>query len=222
MKLTTPVNFGIYRLYQKTNETFGFLAFWKSGYSQIRYLKQRNEELAVAGQNAKDLKSENAILKSQFRETPELAASLLPAGVVGFERYLLLDKGAKEGVKAGQTVLYKQLLVGKINKVFDHQSQVLLLTDPSAKITVISTKNKSKGVLEGTFGTGLTLTHVVSADSLEPEETLETWGGQDYPERFLAGKILEIAKKESELFKTAKVAPLVDYNKLTTVFVLLN
>ncbi len=220
--ITTPVNFGIYNIYQKTDTTFGFLGFWKNGYSEISYLKQRNEELAVTAQNAAELKKENEILKAQFSQTPAFAQNLLPARVVGLERYLYLDKGEKDGVKLNDSVVLNSLIVGKINKVLDRQSQVLLLTDPEAKTAVISSTNRSKGILEGTFGTGLLLTHVATGDKIDAEETVEAWGGQEYPSGFLVGKIMTIDNKSSELFKTASVQPLVDYNKLTTVFILLN
>lgn len=222
LNLTTPVQFGIYRFYQESNNTFGFLAFWKSGYKEIAYLKQRNQELLVLAQKVEKMSEENAILKNQFAQTPQIAEQLLPARVIGLNRYLFLDKGEKDKVKMGQTVLLSSFLVGKISKVSFRQSRVLLPTDPGSKITVISSHNRSKGILLGDYGTGLTLNSVLQADQLDVEETLETWGAEDFPSGLLVGKIISSSSKESELFKTAKVAPLLDYNKLTTVFVLLN
>ncbi len=220
--ITMPIQFGVYRAYQGVGNTFSFLTFWKSGYSQIAYLKQRNAQLLVTAQKVKELTEENQFLKSQLAQTPELAPSLLPAEVVGYQRFLILNKGSLDKVKTGETVLVNDFLVGKIKKTEEHQSQVTVLTDPNSKIPVISSNNNSKGILQGTFGTGLILTNVLQGDTLDLEEILKTWGDEDYPANLLVGKISGIESQESALFKTARVTPLIDYNKLTTVFILVN
>ncbi|MCL5676079.1 MAG: rod shape-determining protein MreC [Patescibacteria group bacterium] len=222
LSITAPATLAVYKASQNFKDAFGFLTFFKSGYQQIEFLKQRNRELLVEAQKTRDLTRENNILKSQFAQTPAFSPRLLPAGVIGFDRYLILDKGSASRVKSGQAVLINNFLVGEINRVYLNQSSVMLITDPLSKIAVISSQNRSKGILQGTFGTGMVLNNVQTGDSLNKEETLETWGDVNFPAGLLTGKIAGITNKASELFKSAEVEPLVDFNKLTTVFILLN
>lgn len=220
--LTTPVEYGAYSVYRNLTNALGFITFWKSGYQEIARLKQRNLELAVDADLVRKLKEENSLLRSQLAVSSASAGMLLAAKVVSSGKYLVIDKGLKDGIKTGQTVVLNNVLVGHITKTDDFQSKIIMPTDPDEKIVVISTKNRSRGLVKGIFGSRMELGEVLQADKIDIEETVETYGDEKMDSGLLVGKITKIVKSDSALFQKAELKPLLEYNKLSLVFVKLN
>lgn len=219
LNLTTPIEYGIYSLHQNASSAFSFLTFWKSGYQQISYLKQRNAELIVSADLVRKLKEENEILKSQFSNFSSQTKDLLPANIIGLNRFLFINKGAKDAVKKGQAVLFNNILVGVVKSVDENLSKVELPTDPEAKIAVRTSSNGAKGILHGAFSKELILDEVIQSDKIDLNETMETFSSDLIPAGILVAKITKIINLNSSLFQKAVCEPLLDYDKLTMVFV---
>lgn len=217
--IITPLEIGVYSLAQTVSSEFSFLTFWKNGYYEIEYLKQRNRELIVEAAKVKSLTEENNSLKKQFAQTPQESQVLLPARVVSFSRYLILNKGTQEGVKKGQMVISEDILVGRVLEVENHEAKITLPTDPEEKIIVVTTKNRTKGLLTGSFSEDLVLDQVLQADRIEVEEIIETAGGDGLEKGIPVAKIKTVGGKPSDIFQSARAEPLLDYAKLTDVFV---
>ncbi|MBI3384792.1 rod shape-determining protein MreC [Candidatus Gottesmanbacteria bacterium] len=220
LTLSTPIEFGLYSFYQNTREKFGFLGFWQKGYQELAFLKQRNLELLTETELVQKLKEENEILRNQFATTSGLEAnSLVPARVVGYSRFLFLDKGQKQDVKVGSVVILNNILVGRVVSVEGNLAKVILPIDLESKIAVITSKNRAKGILKGAFGSLLTLDEILQSEKVESEETLETYGGEYFPNGILVAKIKKITGDPSATFQKAQAVALLEYDKLTMVFV---
>ena len=219
LSVLTPFEYGFYTIYKNTSSSFSFLTFWKSGYREIDYLKQRNLELTVDAVQARRLREENEILKSQFATGQVQPEVFLPAQVTGYNRYLFINKGKKDGVKTGQIAVLNTVLVGRVLMAEDNSSKIILPVDPEEKISAITTTNHSKGIVKGAFSVDLVLDDVLSADKLDPEETIETYGQENIPSGLVIGKIKEVQKSESAIFQKAKAKPLIEYGKLRMVFI---
>lgn len=69
------------------------------------------------------------------------------------------------------------------------------------------------------------LDNVVLAEGLEKDDLVSTKGDTDenglgFPPDLVVGKIVSVNKKASNLFQSADIRSLVDFNKLETVFVI--
>jgi rod shape-determining protein MreC len=200
---------------------FSFLTFWKSGASKISYLEQRVRELTVEAEKVNNLTLENESLRSQLGVPVSKNKKIVMANVVGTSVNLLIDKGQKDGIKEGLPVVYKDILVGKTTKVLENSSTVLILTDPSSKVTVTTSKTKAKGLLIGQFGVGVLMDKVVSEDVLSSEDVVVTSGEDGIIKGLLVGKIAEVKKEDAGVFQSAKISLLLDYQKLNQVFVII-
>ena len=216
---TSPLEYGAYSTYQNLTSMFGFIAFWRSGYQEITYLKQRNLELLVDADLVRKLKEENATLASQFAISTSPAKNLLPARVLSSGKNLIIDKGYGDGVKTGQTVMLNNVLIGYIVKTDENLAKIVLPVDPAEKIAVQTSRNKTRGLIKGVFGSEMELSVVLTADKIDLEETVETFGDSRIESGLLVGKITKIIKADSALFQKAEVKPLLEYNKLNLVFV---
>ncbi len=79
----------------------------------------------------------------------------VPAQVIGTSgtdqsRILYIDKGLKDGFTPDMPVMTADGIVGKLKDVFDHTSQVLLISDPTCGVGVILETTRTRGILKGT------------------------------------------------------------------------
>lgn len=220
--ITLPIESAMYHLYQSATNTFGFISFWHNGYQEINYLRQRNAELTVDAALTDKLKQENEILKNQFNTNSVNSVNLLPAKIIGYDRYLVINKGRKDHVAKGQIVVLKNILVGMVYKVEDKTSLIQIPTDPQSKIAVITTSNRAKGILTGYFGSEMVLEEVVQAEKVDLEEPIEAFFGDESNFNLIIGKVTKTLSSQSTIFQRFSVKPLLDFGKLTTVFIKIN
>lgn len=197
--------------------------------SEIDILKAENAKLLERLSEMNALKKDNEALRSQFQETIISPQKLLPAKIVGFSGQinnpttLILDQGTRSGVKKGMAVISKQNLVGIIGDTSSWDSELILPTSKRfSALAVTSTKN-TPGIINGEEDFIL-LTHVVITDTLSKNDLVVTRGGKDkngvgIPESLTIGKIVTVQKSETQPFQSAVIKSLVNFKKLTTVFV---
>lgn len=199
---------------------FSFFTFWRSGRAKIDNLEMRVRELTVEAEKVKNLEAENKALKEQLGIPISKERKLIMAGVVGFPKELILDKGLKDGVEEGMAVIYKDVFVGKVSKSLFNSSLVFTASDPMSKVTAVTSKTGAKGIVAGQFGSGASLEKVVSEDSLVMDDIVLTSGEDGVLKGLLIGKVSEIKREDAGVFQNAQLSLMLDYSKLTTVFVL--
>lgn len=171
------------------------------------------------------LKKENEDLRAQFGIAKSDKQQLVEASVLSTSRGFIIDKGVDDGIRAGQTVVFKNIFVGKIVVVGKKTSKVLLPFETDAVLRVKTTQTKDLGLVKGQ-GQQALLSEVILSENLKEEDMLSTVGDVDEeglgvrPD-FLVGKIANIHKSDDQLFQEAKVDPLIDYKNLQNVFIIL-
>lgn len=219
--IITPVQSVIYSAKLSGEEALSFLTFWRSGEARIKNLELRNLELTASEGRAKALETENAQLRQQLGVTGLAGHKQLPAQVLGVGRYLEITAGAQDGVAEGQTVAYLDNLVGRVIRVTSRVSFVQLPTDPQAKVPVKI--GQTRGLVIGQFNSSILLDRVAQTESVNKNDLVTTSGeGESYIPNLTVGKVAQITSKETDLFKTAAVVPLINYSDLSQVFVILD
>lgn len=117
-------------------------------------LKAENLRLQHWQTLARRLNSENAVLHDHLNVVADPDPAFITARVVGdlgsaFGQSMLLNAGARDGVRKGQAVLSGETLVGHITEVGEHSSRLLLLTDINAKIPVTLEGSRARAILSG-------------------------------------------------------------------------
>lgn len=200
---------------------------------RIRQLEEENAALKKQLVNQVQLQKEQQALKDQFQTTNPPAQNLLPAHVVGAPSFIpgitsietfIIDKGTKDGVKLGQAVVYTDNIVGKITKASDHISLITLVSNKSFSFPAKTAKTEALGVLKGKGNGEMTLENVVLSDKLTVGDSVVPSFNKDekgvgFSPNGVVGKIVSIDKKTSNLFQTALVKSMIDFSKLSMVFV---
>ncbi len=117
-------------------------------------LKAENQRLQHWQTVARRLDSENVVLHEQLNVVPDPDPGFVTARVIGdlgsaYGHSMLLNAGARDGVRKGQAVLAGEVLVGHIAEVGERSSRLLLLTDINAKIPVMVENSRTRAILSG-------------------------------------------------------------------------
>ena len=117
-------------------------------------LKAENQRLQHWQTVARRLDSENVVLHEQLNVIPDPDPGFVTARVIGdlgsaYGHSMLLNAGARDGVRKGQAVLAGEVLVGHIAEVGERSSRLLLLTDINAKIPVMVENSRTRAILSG-------------------------------------------------------------------------
>lgn len=219
-KITLPLRGGIFQTWQGGNQTFQALISWRTNEQKIIKLEKEVKTLQNQTLQMGLLAEENKALRQQLEAPLPASYQFLPAKTLGLVRYLVIDKGEKDKVQVGATVISENILLGKVTAVTPQTSQVLLPIDPDSKIPVRTFKTGARGLVVGEFGTKAVLTKVLQSEILETGDLVVTTGEGGYARDLLLGKIGKISKNEVDPFQKAEVESLLDFAKLENVFLL--
>lgn len=200
--------------------------------SDLQKLQDENTKLRKKLIDQTELEKENSALKDQFKISYPKSTTLLEAKIIGSPgflpgisppSFLVIDKGAKDGILMGLAVVVKDTVIGKIIKVSSHVSVITLVSDVRSSFTA-QVHSLALGVIKGEGGAEMVLENVLLSEELNIGDTVVTKGDVDqsgigYPPNLIVGKITSIDKKPSSLFQTARVKSLLDFSALSTVFI---
>ncbi|GAB4484685.1 MAG: hypothetical protein OHK0031_08740 [Anaerolineales bacterium] len=200
---------------------------------QSAALIQRNAELEA---EVSRLQAQVVQYQQQVAQTEALAAlvnfsrarsenSYTAASVIGrdpspFLHYIILDRGSADGIQRGMPVITEKGLVGRVDAVIANAARVQLITDPGSSVNVRLEKAGREAALTGSVSGELSLELVAQDVPLTVGDILLTSGlGGGFPPDLIVGQILNIRKRDSDLFQQVTVQPVVDFSALKIVLI---
>ena len=142
----------------KPFEGLGYLAEYVTEYIGVHNenikLKHENQKLLYWVHRSEQLAQENKLLKKQVNFVPSPNAQFWTGYIVAdnggvFSRSVLVRLGAKDGMKKGLVALYNEGVLGRIEAVGNHTSQILLLTDYASRVPVLVGNKRFLAVIAG-------------------------------------------------------------------------
>lgn len=185
--------------------------------SSVRLLQKRVLELE---QKTGELSQENQTLREMLEAPVPAEWKLLPASVLGVSRTMIIDKGTRDGIKKGMTVIDGQYYVGRVISVERRSSHVQLPFDADSSVFAVTSRD-TRGRVFGAFGEKMELRDVLQSDPLFLEDQVITTGEDGIGRGLFMGKISSIEAKDTDPYKLAILTPLMDFHTLSTVFVVL-
>lgn len=199
-------------------------------------LRQRNSEMEV---EVSRMQTEIIVLKQQISETRVLSALVdfarvqpenryLAASVIGrdpspFLDYVIINRGSDDGLRRGMPVVTQQGLVGRIAAVTADAARVQLITDPASNINVKLEPSRAQAVVHGEVSGEISLAMIPQSAQVEIGDLILTSGlGGNYPTNILVGQVTGVRRRETDLFQSASVQPVVDFNQLEIVLIITN
>jgi len=178
-----------------------------------------NRMAAVAEQNQR--------LKELLDTQHSLELHVQMARVVGvdmgaYRHRLMINLGARDGIKSGQPVIDARGVVGQIVDVLPNSATVMLVTDPDHAVPVMIQRTGLRTIAYGSRnGQQLTLPNVPMAADVQAGDKLLTSGlGGRFPQGFPVGEITNVGPSASGMFLEAHAQPSADIDRADEVLVL--
>lgn len=179
----------------------------------------RRQERFVVGLQAEldELRLEN----ERLRKLSNLASGIdgpqpLGANIIGrsgapLSRVARIDRGRRDGVRRGDTVVSARGVVGRVLTAGFVASDVLLLTDPTSSIDVVVQRTRVRGLVRGFGDDGRYRAQVEDFDRLadvQPGDVLLTSGlDKRTPQGLFVGVVEVVEEREDRLYRRAEVRP---------------
>lgn len=200
-------------------------------FSNIKEIKETNEELSNENlklkfqlSEFKETENENQILREELdlrekREFNSEESLIIGQNLSENRRIIYLDKGSKDGIKAGSPVIVGEgILVGQISKVYLNGSEAELILDKNIRINSEIQENQIKGIIQGRYGTTVNMEMIPQTAELEKGQTVITSGlGGKFPRGLLIGYVDSYRLTVDQLFQSVSLKLPVDFNDLRIV-----
>jgi rod shape-determining protein MreC len=192
---------------EQLRETVQRLSLLNSAYEQVRLENDRLRRLISlsSGMNYRTIGAR------VVGRTPEFLSNVI-----------YIDRGSQDGIRIDAPVLSGDGIIGKINLVSGHQSQVQLITNPDAALGAMLEKTRTSGVLSGSGDPLLDLNYISNTEQVNPGDVVVSSGLDGiFPKGLAIGKVVD-ANKTKGVFLSVKVKPYMDLIHIEEVAVLLN
>lgn len=229
-RVTAPIQLVLRRGARPVGALFSRLGSLRNLEAENAALRSENAQLTQENILLLEAKTANETLRRQlaFKSTVP-TYHLLSAEVIGYDpsnlpQYLVIDRGADDGIKVGMAVLADEGLVGRISRVNAASSKIMLITDPSSSVNALIQRSRATGLVQGTPGEQvLTMRYIPQEDAVLPGDIVLTSGlGGNLPKRLIIGQVLEVKREDVAMFQEAIIHPTVNLRDLEVVMVLLN
>src|SRR5215211_5581338 len=202
----------------------------------IASLRLRNADLEG---DVAELQAQVILLLQEVGETQILAGlvdfirvrpenSYRAAAVIGldpspFLHYVIVNRGSNDGILRGMPVVTNQGLIGRVDAVIADAARVQLITDPASNVNIRLQNAETDASLVGSVTGDVTLDLIPQDVNIEIGDLALTSGlGGGYPPDLIVGQVVNIRSRDFDLFQRATVQPVVDFNRLAIVLVIVN
>jgi rod shape-determining protein MreC len=181
-------------------------------YQQI-ILEAELQKLLVIQKENSQLKE--LLLTSSQADMRAMAAQILAVDTSNARQIVVLNKGNRDGVYAGQPVLDAKGVMGQVIDVGPMTSTVLLISDSKSAVPVRNNRTGERAILVGTNSLDqLSLINLPKTASIHPGDVLVTSGlGRRYPEGYPVGKVEKVKSLPGEDFVKVTVNPVALLNR---------
>ena len=202
----------------------------------IASLRQRNIELEgeVAELQAQVIQLQQQVGKTQIlaalvdfeQANPEnryLAAAVIGRDPSPFLHYVIINRGSNDGILRGMPVVTNQGLIGRVDAVIADAARIQLITDPASSVNVRLQNAETEASLVGSVTGDVTLQLIPQDINVQAGDLVLTSGlGGGYPPDLIIGQVVNVRSRDFDLFQQATVQPVVDFNRLEIVLVIVN
>ena len=197
--------------------------FW-SRYVYLVGVRQENEDLTL---RVRELELELSRVSEKAKSADRLTTLLRFSPEANWEKRggrvigqrlgpnailetLLVDLGTAHGVRANDPVISPRGVVGRIAKPGLHFSTVLLLSDSTSRIPVITSDGRVPAIVQGQgAGAFLEVKFIPRNDPVSPGEILISSGqGGVFPKGIPVARVVEVTPADVSLFQKVYAEPL--------------
>jgi rod shape-determining protein MreC len=229
MAAIAPVQTAITEFIDGVSDISGTVQHVQSLARENREYRDEISRLQAEMVSLKELELENRDLRNLLglkqRSGP---GELIPVRVIGrdpspYVQAITIDRGSDENVQNGFAVVTWRGLVGRVVHTEATTAKVLLISDVNSSIVgrFQDPDSRATGVVRGRPEGGLVMQHVPQEEAIESGEiVISSDLGTLVPEGLVIGKVVQVRRKDVDVFQEAVLEPAVDTAKLERLFVM--
>ena len=200
-------------------------------------LREENERMRAALIAQQTSAQENAVQTgiANYIAGPQFPTDFTPvvARIIGrppspYQQEITVSAGSGDGIKVNAPVVTEEGLVGRVTDVTDSTARITLITDQSSSVSAVVLESGAAGVVKhGASSSSLILDRVEKDEMVKTGDTVITSGWKTekfeslFPRGIAIGAVESVGQQDVDLFKRIQIAPLVDFDSLAAVVVLI-
>ncbi|QNL44208.1 rod shape-determining protein MreC [Oscillibacter hominis] len=230
--ITSPFRSAFTAVAEWFNDKQAYYADYKALEAENAELRNRIAEMEEAVRQSEADSEENARFRSllnlreQRKEFDFESAHITARNTSNWTSSLTLNRGTDHGVAVGDCVVNEQhYLVGVVSEVGLNWCTVLTTIDTDTQLGAMVFRTDEIGVASGDFNLmgekRLKLSYLPADSTLLNGDLVVTSGvGGYYPTGLVIGSVEEVKLDDSGLTQYAVIAPMVDFDELSQVFII--
>ncbi len=233
--ILTPISNVSYSIGYSISSFFGSTFDFINVKKENDALKERIIALESEKRDLENIIGKTDYLRNEAKLLESTTHNLITAEIVSkepgnwYDRFVI-DKGAKDGVTKGDTVvqgvqiegnLYQEGIVGRVVDVGGNWSKVITIIDELNSISFKVTRTQDGGILSGNVDGSINGYFFDSKADVIVGDKLYTSGlGGSYLKDIYIGEVSEVFNDENELTKRISITPAINFKKIYKVFVI--
>lgn len=221
-----PLQEGVSAVFRPVGSFFGNVFQAGSLAERVEELEAENSDLRTSAQEISEIRAEHEELLEILRIAEDEQFEVIGATVIAespsnLEWSVYIDKGSQDGVTVDMPVIGPGGLVGRVSRVFDTASQVLLIIDPDSKVSARLSTSRETGLIEGNREEPLRFSLIDPETEILPLEPVETTGFQLdegytglFPPGIPIGVVDRVEQTDDGVTVGVSVSPNVDFSRL--------
>ncbi len=202
----------------------------------ILQLEESTKEVArltVDNSRFQEIEAENKKLRNQLNFLSVNSFQAVMATIIAREaapqageegRDVIIDKGEKDGLRVGLGVVSGEgVIVGKVVEVKSNTAKVCLTTRPDCKLAAaLQNESKTQGITDGDLGLTIKMEYIPQLEKISSGNIVITSGlGGNIPRGLVIGRVSAVHGESNEVWQEATIEPLINFNNLTVVSVII-
>ena len=207
-------------------------------FESIQELQAENEELQkrvdnillenhALSQDQNELERLRSLyqLDKKYSDYDKVAASIISSGSSNWFNTFIIDKGKKDGIKKNMNVIAGSGLVGIVTEVGPNHAQVRSIIDDSSNVAAMFSRTSDFCILVGSqkqIEEGYINVININKDAKvkDGDELVTSPTSSKFLPGITIGYVKDVKVESSNLEKSAKLEPVVDFKHLREVFVI--
>lgn len=230
--VATPLHWAVGAPTDEVGRAIGEVATISELRQENADLKRRVDVLTRQAAAVPELEREVARLRDEMglrRSVPSLQwieARVILVDAGNLSRSIAINRGSRDGVQDGMTVMTTRGLVGRVLRATPSWSKVLLVTDVASSVSGTIQGSRLRGIISGlrqSTGSSLIMRQITQGEPIKPGDRIVTSGlGGVFPPGLVIGAVAEVRQRDTDLFQEATLEPTFDFDRLEEVLVVIN
>lgn len=152
-----------------------------------------------------------------------VTADVVAIDTSSYLRWIIINRGAQDGINIGNPVISNLGLVGRVEDVAANSAWIRLAIDPSSIINARLQNDQTEGTISGQLQGGLLMDLIPQDTVVQVGDPVLTSGlGGTFPAGIVIGQVESVIRQPAALFQQAGVRPSVNFDDLQIVSVIID